>query len=62
LVAGLGSGLFEIRTSLRGTIYRTLFCFDESTMVLLHAFQKKSQRAPAADLALARRRQRNLQR
>jgi len=42
--------------ALQGNIYRTLFYLDGSTMVLLHGFQKKSQKTPKAELALARRR------
>ena len=58
LVDGLGEGLFEVRSDLDGSIYRVLFCLDGSTMVLLHAFAKKSQKTPTADLELARKRQR----
>jgi phage-related protein len=32
------------------------FCLDGATMVLLHGFQKKTQKTPKADLGLARRR------
>jgi phage-related protein len=56
LVDGFGAGLFEVRTSWNGNIYRVLFCFAGTTLVLLHGFQKKSQRTPKADLDLARRR------
>jgi phage-related protein len=55
LVDGFGGGLYEVRTS----IDRVLFCLDGSTMVLLHGFQKKSQKTPKADLELARRRMRD---
>lgn len=57
LVDGFGDGLFEVRTNLGGNIYRVLFCFDGSTMVLLHGFMKKAQKTPKPDLELARRRQ-----
>jgi phage-related protein len=56
LVDGLGEGLFEVRTSCNGNIYRVLFCFAGKTIVLLHGFQKKSQKTPKSDLDLARRR------
>jgi len=56
LVDGFGAGLFEVRSALDGNIFRILFCLDGSTMVLLHGFQKKSQKTPKADLELARRR------
>lgn len=59
LVDGFGAGLYEVRTSIDGNIYRVLFCLDGSTMVLLHGFQKKSQKTPKADLDLARRRMRD---
>ena len=56
LVDGFGDGLFEVRTSWNGNIYRVLFCFAGKTIVLLHGFQKKSQKTPKTDLDLARRR------
>lgn len=53
----LGGGLWEVRSSLgRGRIARILFCIGDGQMILLHAFIKKTQKAPAADLALAVRR------
>jgi len=57
LVGSFGDGLFEVRTVIGGNIYRVLFCLEGSAMVLLHGFQKKSQKTPKADLDLARRRQ-----
>lgn len=57
LVDGFGDGLFEIRTNLGGNTYRVLFCIEGSTLVLLHAFMKKAQKTPKADLDLARKRQ-----
>lgn len=61
LVDGFGEGLFEVRTNIEGAIFRVLFCLDGSTMVLLHAFQKKSQRTLRSDLAIARKRQREVE-
>ena len=61
LVDGFGDGLYEIRTSLDGNIYRVLFCLDGSTMVLLHGFTKKSQKTPQADITLARKRQKDVE-
>jgi phage-related protein len=58
-VDGLGTGLFEVRTSVGSNIYRVLFCVQGSIMVLLHGFQKKTQKTPKADLDLARKRSRN---
>jgi phage-related protein len=56
LVDGFGGGLFEVRTRLDGNIYRVLFCLDNAVMVLLHGFQKKTQKTPKADVDLARQR------
>jgi phage-related protein len=61
LVEGFGRGLFEVRTSSDGNIYRVLFCLDGSTMVLLHGFKKKSRRTPKPDLDLARKRQKEVE-
>lgn len=60
LVDGFGQGLFEVRTSLDGNIYRVLFCLDGSTMVLLHAFTKKAQKTPKPDIDIARKRQKEV--
>jgi phage-related protein len=52
-----GNGLWEIRSNLtRGRIARVLFFVQDGQMVLLHAFVKKTQRTPAADITLALRR------
>jgi phage-related protein len=54
LVRSLGSGLWEVRSSLpRGRIARVLFCVHGEQMVLLHAFIKKTQKTPKQDLDLA---------
>lgn len=52
----LGGALYEVRTSLaQNRIARVLFYIDKNgRMVLLHGFIKKTQRAPAEDLELAR--------
>lgn len=42
-------------------IARIIFCIAAERMVLLHGFIKKSQKTPASDLALARRRQKELE-
>ena len=58
LCRSLGGGLWEIRSNLPSKrIARVIFCATGGHMVLLHAFIKKTQKTPAADLALARRRQ-----
>ena len=61
LVDGFGKGLFEVRTSLDGNIYRVLFCIQGSTLVLLHAFRKKSQKTPKSELNLALQRMRDVE-
>jgi phage-related protein len=58
LVDGFVDGLFEVRTSLEGNIYRVMFCIEGSTIVLAHGFTKKSQKTPKSNLELARKRQR----
>lgn len=57
----MGQGLWEVRTSL-GTrkIARVLFCQHEGVLVALHGFIKKTQKTPDEDLALARKRQKEL--
>ncbi|ACO33791.1 MULTISPECIES: type II toxin-antitoxin system RelE/ParE family toxin [Acidobacterium] len=55
----LGNGLYEVRSNLTGNrIARVLFYVDaENRMVLLHAFIKKSQKTPPAEIELARKNQ-----
>jgi phage-related protein len=50
----LGNGLWEVRSDLSGgRIARVIFCILGGRMVLLHAFMKKTQKTPKADLDLA---------
>ena len=56
LVDGFGDGLYEVRSAHVGNIYRVLFCIVGSSMVMLHGFQKKTQKTPQDDIKLARRR------
>jgi phage-related protein len=57
LCRALSDGLWEVRSNLpSGRIARVLFCVAHGRMVLLHGFIKKTQKTPAADLDLARRR------
>lgn len=57
----LGSGLWEVRTSLPDrTISRVLICFHRQTLYALHAFIKKTQKTPDEDLALARQRMKEI--
>jgi phage-related protein len=57
----LGGGLWEVRTDLptRRTA-RVLLCLHDEQLVALHGFIKKTRATPADDLALARRRQKEL--
>lgn len=56
----LGDDLWEVRSSLpSGRIARLLVCFSESRLLALHAFIKKTQKTPDAELQLACWRQRD---
>jgi phage-related protein len=58
----LGGGLWEIRSNLpRGRIARVIFCVSSGRMVLLHGFEKKTQKTPQLDLELARKRQKEIE-
>lgn len=62
LCRGLGQGLWEVRSTLPSSrIARVLFCPYNGKLVALHAFVKKTQATPAADLALARERMKELE-
>jgi phage-related protein len=57
----LGNGLWEIRTDLpTHRTARVLLCFHEERLIALHGFIKKTRTTPDDDLALARKRQREL--
>ena len=57
----LGAGLWEIRTTLpTKRIARVLLCLYAEHLVALHGFIKKTHTTPDGDLALARRRQKEL--
>ena len=44
-------GIFEIRASHNGNIYRAFFIFDEDNIVMLfHGFQKKTQKTPESEI------------
>jgi len=56
-------GLLEVRSSLTGNrIARVLFCIHSTRMVLLHGFIKKTKQTPDADLDLAMKRKKELER
>jgi len=58
LVDSLGDGIWEVRSRLDNRIARTLFAMIDQEMVLLHGFIKKSQKTPADELELAKKRKR----
>lgn len=60
LVKPLGSGLWEIRSKLENRIARILFVFSDGTIILLHAFIKKTQKTPVQEIDLARKRAKKL--
>ena len=60
LVANLDAGLWEIRSRLGDRIARLIFCIEGRTMVLLHAFIKKTQKTPKHELDLAVKRKNQL--
>ena len=52
----IGSGVREIRIHHRGQ-YRVIYVASrKGSLVVLHAFQKKTQRTPKREIALARKR------
>lgn len=56
LARKLSDDLWELRSRLRSGIARTFFTLYARKLVLLHGFVKKSQKTPAKELAIAKRR------
>ncbi len=56
LVRSLGGGLWEVRSQVRDGIGRILFLAEGQVMVLLHGFIKKTQKTPAKEMEIARKR------
>ena len=53
----MGKGLFEIRAKGQAGIARGLFCMiSNNTIVILHVFIKKTENTPKKELALAKKR------
>jgi phage-related protein len=53
-----GSDLWEVRIEYAGNLYRVLAAFAKNNrVILLHAFQKKSQKTPRQDMEIALQRQ-----
>jgi len=58
----LGHGLFELRPRGKSGIGRAFYCFRFGRrVVIVHAFTKKTQKTPDRELALARRRAKEVQ-
>jgi phage-related protein len=59
----MGNGLWEIRTDLpTKRMARLILCLYREHLVALHGFIKKARATPDEDLALARKRQKELMR
>ena len=54
------SFLEEVRSNVSNGIARVIFYVEDNTMVLLHAFIKKSQKTPQKDLDVAIKRYKEL--
>ena len=62
LCRAMGSGLWEVRTDLpTKRTARVLLCHYREHLVALHGFIKKSRSTPDEDLALARKRKKELE-
>jgi phage-related protein len=63
LVRSLKDGLWEVRSGLPSQrIARLVLCFHKGTLVVLHGFIKKTRKTPTEDIALAKRRMKELTR
>jgi phage-related protein len=57
LVKKITSSLWELREESQTNIYRVVYCFVSGRrIVLLHGFQKKTQRTPRGEIEIAERR------
>jgi phage-related protein len=62
LCRALGNGLWEVRTDLPDkTISRVFICFHGGLLYALHGFIKRTRKTPDGDLALARRRKKEIE-
>ncbi len=62
LCKALGRGLWEVRTNVpSGTISRVFICVHDEVLYALHGYIKKTRKAPGEDLAIARKRQREVE-
>jgi phage-related protein len=63
LCRAMGRGLWEVRTDLPSKrIAPVLICYFQGPLVALHGFIKKTRATPKDDLALVRKRQKELER
>ena len=61
LCRALGGGLWEVRSNLPGRrIARVLFFVHEGHIGVVHGFIKKTQKTPVDDMALARKRMKEM--
>jgi phage-related protein len=60
LARKIEAGLWELRSDIPRGIARIMFTERGGLLILLHGLIKKSQKLPASDLALARRRMANV--
>jgi phage-related protein len=61
LVRSFKDGLWEVRSSLPSQkIARLILCFHDKTLVVVHGFIKKTQKTPAEELELAKRRMKEI--
>ncbi|MBI4905533.1 MAG: type II toxin-antitoxin system RelE/ParE family toxin [Acidobacteria bacterium] len=61
LVGSLKDGLWEVRSTLPSQrIARLILCFHDEMLVVLHGFIKRTQKMPTADMALAKRRRKEV--
>jgi len=62
LCRALGANLWEVRSELPSKrIARVLFSVQQGKILVLHGFIKKTQKTPAEDLTLARKRNREFE-
>lgn len=52
----ISDGIYELRLSYSGNIYRLFFIFDEGNIVVLfNGFQKKTQKTPKTEIEKAKK-------
>ena len=56
LVDHLDGDIWEVRSGLGNRIARVLFAVEQTLMILLHGFIKKTRKTPLSDLQIAKKR------